>query len=219
MFDSLVTSFPYMMKGAVHTVWMAAVTIVVGTTLGVLLGILNLYAPAVIRSMVTAYVFVIRGIPILVLMFLSYYALPALGVRIGDYVTVTGALILYCGAYVTEITRGAILAVPRTQIDAAKGVGMRLPQYLRLVVFPQAMRLSLPPLLNNSIVMVKPTAYVSVVGVWELSYAAREMAELTLSPFQVFSGAMILYFVVCYPMAVYGRWLETKTAYVHGYTR
>ena len=63
--------------------------------------------------------------------------------------------------------------------------------------------------------MVKSTAYVSVVGVWELSYAAREMAELTLSPFQVFSGAMILYFVVCYPMAVYGRWLETKTAYVH----
>lgn len=215
MFDILVSSFPYLLKGAVHTAWMAVVTIVAGTVLGIALGILNLYSPAVLRASITAYVFVIRGIPILVLMFLSYYALPALGVKIGDYVTVTSALIIYCGAYVTEITRGAILSVPRTQVDAAKGLGMRLPQYLRLVVFPQAVRISIPPLLNNSIVMVKSTAYVSVVGVWELSYAAREVAERTLSPFQVFFGAMLLYFIVCYPMSLWARHLERRTAYAH----
>ena len=133
------------MQGAVYTAWMAVASIAAGTSLGVLLGVLATVFPAAIRAPITAYVFIVRGIPILVLMFLAYYALPALGVRAGDYVTVTGALVIYCTAYVIEITRGAILAVPRTQIDAARGLGMRLGQVLRLVVLPQAIRLSLPP--------------------------------------------------------------------------
>jgi len=215
MFDKLIISFPYLLKGAVHTAWMSVVTIILGTLLGIILGILIVYGPTFLRRSITGYVFVIRGIPILVLMFLTYYALPALGVNIGDYVTVCGALVIYCGAYVTEITRGAILAVPRTQFDAAKGVGMRLSQYLRLVIFPQAARMSIPPMLNNCIMMVKSTAYVSIVGVWELSYAAREVAERTLSPFQVFFGAMIIYFAICYPMAIVAQRLEKKTAYSH----
>ncbi len=215
MFEKLIVSFPYLLKGAVHTAWMSVITIILGTLLGIILGILIVYGPTFLRRFITGYVFVIRGIPILVLMFLTYYALPALGVNIGDYVTVCGALVIYCGAYVTEITRGAILAVPRTQFDAAKGVGMRLTQYLRLVIFPQAARMSIPPMLNNCIMMVKSTAYVSIVGVWELSYAAREVAERTLSPFQVFFGAMIIYFAVCYPMAIVARRLEKKTAFSH----
>lgn len=215
MFEKLIVSFPYLLKGSVHTAWMSVVTIILGTLLGIILGILIVYGPTFLRRFITGYVFVIRGIPILVLMFLTYYALPALGVNIGDYVTVCGALVIYCGAYVTEITRGAILAVPRTQFDAAKGVGMRLTQYLRLVIFPQAARMSIPPMLNNCIMMVKSTAYVSIVGVWELSYAAREVAERTLSPFQVFFGAMIIYFAVCYPMAIVARRLEKKTAFSH----
>ena len=215
MFEKLIVSFPYLLKGAVHTAWMSVITIILGTLLGIILGILIVYGPTFLRRFITGYVFVIRGIPILVLMFLTYYALPALGVNIGDYVTVCGALVIYCGAYVTEITRGAILAVPRTQFDAAKGVGMRLSQYLRLVIFPQAARMSIPPMLNNCIIMAKSTAHVSIVGVWELSYAAREVAERTLSPFQVFFGAMIIYFAVCYPMAIVARRLEKKTAFSH----
>ena len=212
-FDILISSFPYLLKGAVITFWLAVVTIVAGSALGSVLGVLSVFAPASVKAAITAYVFVIRGIPVLVLMFLTYYALPAMGILIGDYVTVSGALIVYCAAYVTEIVRGAILAVSRTQIEAAKGLGMRRLQYMRLVIFPQAIRLSIPPYLNNSIVMVKSTAYVSVVGIWELSYAAREVAERTLAPFQVFFGAMILYFLVCYPMSIWAAHLEKRTKF------
>lgn len=130
-FDILISAFPYLLKGAVITFWLAVVTIVAGSLLGAVLGILSVFAPASVRAAITAYVFVIRGIAILVLMFLTYYALPAMGVLLGDYVTVSGALIVYCGAYVTEIVRGAILAVSRTQVEAAKGLGMRRLQYIR----------------------------------------------------------------------------------------
>ena len=86
---------------------------------------------------------------------------------------------------------------------------------LRLVVLPQAFSMSVPPLLNNSVMMIKATAYVSVVGVWELTYAAREVVERTLAAFQVFLGVMLIYFLICYPLTLTARHLEKKYSYEH----
>ena len=107
--------------------------------------------------------------------------LPQLGLIIGDIFAVIGSLILYTGAFVAEIARGAVLSIPKHQVDSAKGLGMNKFNTLRLVIIPQAMKMSVPPLLNNSVMMIKATAYVSVVGVWELTYAAREVVERTLA--------------------------------------
>jgi len=165
--------------------------------------------------MITAYVFVIRGIPVLVWMFLAYYMLPQLGLVVGDVTAVIGALILYTGAFVTEIARGAVLSVPRHQTEAAKALGMRKFTMLRLVILPQAITLSIPPLLNNSVMMIKATSYVSVVGVWELTYAAREVVERTLAAFQIFLGVMLIYFLICYPLTLAARYLEKRYSYEH----
>jgi len=86
---------------------------------------------------------------------------------------------------------------------------------LRLVILPQAMAMSIPPMINNSVMMIKATSYVSVVGVWELTYAAREVVERTLAAFQVFLGVMLIYFLICYPLTLVARRLERKYTYEH----
>ena len=215
MLQVFFNNLPYLLNGALKTILLALAGVTTGTLLGMALGILSVMAPASIRWSITAYVFVVRGIPVLVWMFLAYYLLPAMGIIVGDFLAVVGALIMYTGAFVTEIFRGAVLAVPSGQVNAARSLGMRRWTMLKLVILPQAMKLSIPPLLNNSVMMIKATSYVSVVGVWELTYAAREVVERTLAPFQVFLGVMILYFLICYPLSILSKRLEQTYAYEH----
>ena len=215
MFDVFISNLPYLAKGAAQTIWLAFYGVGLGTLLGIILGIVSATSGGVIAASIMVYVFVISGIPVLVWMFLAYYMLPQLGLVIGDYIAVIGALILYTAAFVTEIARGAVLSVPKHQTDAGKGLGMQKYNMHRLIILPQAMAMSVPPLLNNSVMMVKATAYVSVVGVWELTYAAREVVERTLAAFQVFLGVMLIYFLICYPLTIIARRLEKRFSYDH----
>ena len=215
MFDIFFSNLPYLMKGAVQTIWLGLAGVGFGTVLGLILGILNATMGGVTAGLINIYVFIIRGIPVLVWMFLAYYMLPQLGLIIGDTIAVIGSLMIYTGAFVAEIARGAVLSIPKHQIDAAKGLGMNKFRTLWLVIIPQAMKMSIPPLLNNSVMMVKATSYVSVVGVWELTYAAREVVERTLAAFQVFFGVMCLYFLICYPLSIAAKHLEKRYSYDH----
>jgi len=213
MFHVLIISLPYLLKGAVVTVWLSLATISLGTLLGFALGTAGAVGPRPLRAAMTAYVFVLRGVPILVVMFLGYYVFPALGYRVDAYVAVGAAMVVYVGAFVSEIVRGAILAVPSGQIAAARSLGMRRGPMLREIVFPQAFRMAIPPLLNTALTTIKQTSYVSVVGAWELSYAAREVVERTLAAFEIFLGVMVLYFIICYPLSVAARHLERRYAF------
>ena len=215
MFDVFFSNLPYFMKGAVQTVWLALAGVGFGTIFGLILGVANASIGGGVAKFINVYVFLIRGIPVLVWMFLAYYMLPQLGLIIGDLYAVIGSLILYTGAFVSEIARGAVLSVPKHQIDSAKALGMNNFDILRLVIIPQAIKMSIPSLLNNSVMMIKATAYVSVVGVWELTYAAREVVERTLAAFQVFFGVMCIYFLICYPLTIVASQLEKRYSYEH----
>jgi His/Glu/Gln/Arg/opine family amino acid ABC transporter permease subunit len=212
--DVLFINFPYLLKGATITLALAVCCISTGSILGTVLGVVGAMGPGSIRAIITAYVFLIRGTPALVLMFLAYFALPAFGINIKNIYAVGMALTLYTGAYVTEIIRGSIIAVPVGQTIAAKALGMRWYKILSQVTIPQALRLAIPPLLNNSVVMVKATSYASIVGVWELTYAATEVVERTLAPFEIFLGVMFLYFIICYPLSIASQYLERKFAFL-----
>ena len=215
MFDIFFSNLPYFMKGAVQTVWLALAGVGFGTIFGLILGVANASIGGGVAKFINVYVFLIRGIPVLVWMFLAYYMLPQLGLIIGDLYAVIGSLILYTGAFVSEIARGAVLSVPKHQIDSAKALGMNKLNILRLVIIPQAIKMSIPSLLNNSVMMIKATAYVSVVGVWELTYAAREVVEQTFAAFQIFFGVMCIYFLICYPLTIVARQLEKRYSYDH----
>jgi His/Glu/Gln/Arg/opine family amino acid ABC transporter permease subunit len=212
MINVLVTNLPYLLRGALVTLWLALIVVSLGTLLGTGLGILAAGKSRVLRGAITVYIFALRGIPVLVVMFLGYYALPALGLRVDAYVAVGVAQIVYVGAFTAEIVRGAILSVHPGQVAAAKSLGMRRGAILREVLLPQAVRIAIPPLLNNSLTAVKQTSYVSVVGAWELTYAAREIVERTLASFQIFLGVMAIYFAICYPLSLLARWYEKRLA-------
>ena len=211
----LATNLPYLLQGALVTVWLSAAVVGLGTLVGVALGVAATTRTRLAQGFVTGYIFVLRGIPVLVVMFLGYYAFPALGLRVNGYVAVGVAQIIYVAAFVAEITRSAILSVPAEQIAAARSLGMRRGAILRVVVMPQATRIAIPPLLNNALTAVKQTSYASVVGVWELTYAAREIVERTLAAFQIFLGVMAIYFLICYPLSLAARWSERRLSFSH----
>jgi His/Glu/Gln/Arg/opine family amino acid ABC transporter permease subunit len=215
MFDVLIGNLPYLLRGAAMTLWLAVAVVTLGTLLGAGIGILAAVGNRMIRGTITAYIFILRGIPVLVVMFLGYYAFPALGLRVNAYVAVGFAQIVYVGAFTAEIVRSAILSVHPGQIAAAKSLGMRRTAILREVILPQAIRIAIPPLLNNALTAIKQTSYASVVGAWELTYAAREVVERTLASFQIFLGVMAIYFAICYPLSLLARWCEKRLMATH----
>lgn len=213
--DILINSLPYLLQGATVTLWLSVVVVTLGTLLGIALGIVASIGGRLARGLVTAYIFVLRGIPVLVVMLLGYYIFPAFGYRVNAYVAVATAQIVYVGAFVAEIVRSAIQSVPQGQVAAAKSLGMRKLGILREIILPQATRIAIPPLLNVLLTAVKQTSYVSIVGVWELTYAAREVVERTLASFQIFLGVMAIYFLICYPLSLLARWSERRTLIAH----
>lgn len=210
MLTTLVATLPYLLKGAIYTILLSAITIVCGLVLGCVLGTIGHYGPGAVRKLVALYVFVLRGLPVLIVIYLFYYLPPLWGIDLNVYVAAGTALVCYSGAFVTEIVRGAIVAVPATQTDAAKSLGLKTLPMVWLVVFPQALRFSVPPLLNNAIMSVKITSYSSIVGVWELTFAAREVVERTLAAFEIFFGVMVIYFILCFPLSVIASRMERK---------
>jgi His/Glu/Gln/Arg/opine family amino acid ABC transporter permease subunit len=214
MVNVLIGNLPYLLRGAVVTLCLAVTVVTCGTLLGAGLGILATGGNRFVRGLITLYIFVLRGIPVLVVMFLGYYAFPAAGIRVDVYVAVGIAQIVYVGAFTAEVVRSAILSVHPGQIAAAKSLGMRRGAILRQVILPQAIRIAVPPLLNNALTAIKQTSYASVVGAWELTYAAREVVERTLASFQIFLGVMAIYFVICYPLSLLARWYEKRAAVV-----
>jgi polar amino acid transport system permease protein len=215
MINVLLTNLPYLLRGALVTLWLALTVVTLGTLLGTGLGMLAAGNSRILRAAITIYIFALRGIPVLVVMFLGYYAFPALGVRVDAYVAVGLAQIVYVGAFTAEIVRSAILSVHPGQVAAAKSLGMRRGAILREVLLPQAVRIAIPPLLNNSLTAVKQTSYASIVGAWELTYAAREIVERTLASFQIFLGVMAIYFAICYPLSLLARWYEKRLTVAH----
>ena len=115
----------------------------------------------------------------------------------------------------TDVMRGCLQSVPRGQTEAAKSLGLSRSWIVFDILFPQAMKASIPPWLNTSIVMVKSTAYSAIVGGWELTYAAKETVERTLATFEIFGAVMIFYFVICYPLSLLSRHIEKRAAVVH----
>lgn len=206
----LLSSMPYLLQGAVVTLQLAVFTVVISFVVGTLLGSLSAIGPRFASWVITPYIYVVRGVPVLVLIFVAYFALPKLGVTLPPAYAAAIALAAYFAAFVTDIVRGAILAVPKLQVEAAKSIGMMPGQILRKVQLPLALRLAAPPLVTNASIAVKSTSYASIVGVWELTYASREVVERTLEAFQVFAGVMLIYFAICYPISLFAAHLQQR---------
>ena len=213
--ETLGTSLPYLLRGARVTVLLFAASLALGTVVGVGAGLLSGARHPVPRAIVAAYVFLTRGIPLLVHLFLVYYLLPAIGLDVDPYVGATIVLALYIGAFISEVTRGAIGSVSRGQLDAALSLGMTRGRAMRKIVLRQAVRYFLPPYIGIAVMLVKLTSVVSVINIWELTLAGREVVERTLAPFQIFAGVALIYFAICYALSLLGRAMERRIRFGH----
>ena len=165
------------------------------------------------RLLVDAYVYVVRGVPLLLLLFFMYYGLPYSGIHLDPVPGGILVMSIYFGALMAEVFRAGIEALPRAQWDAARSLGMRLPLVLAIVVLPQAVRLSAPAFINTCILLIKSTSLVSIIGLSELTMTGRQIVERTFAPFQILLGVAAIYFVICYALARLGRYAEQRVSH------
>jgi polar amino acid transport system permease protein len=215
MFAPLLHSYWYLLRGAGMTLLVSAAAVVPATVLGVVLALLQIFGGRVVRGAVVVYLFIVRGIPLLVLLTFVYYLLPLTGIDLPPFWGVAVVMAMYYATYMSEVFRAGILSLPQAQWDAAKSLGMSRRLMLNVVIFPQALRLASPPFISLCVGLVKGTSLISIVGLWELTMASREVVERTLAPFQIFLGAAAIYFCICYSLALYGRYLERRALVGH----
>ena len=208
--EALINAAPVLFDALGQTLLLSMATMAVSVVLGFLLAEAAQLPSGILRWMLRRYIDLVRGIPLLVFLFLVYYMLPLIEVQMTGFAASIIALSLYFSGFVAEIIRGAIETIPRTQLQSALALGMRRFRAEIIVVIPQAMRIALPSLLNLSSIAIKSTSLVSIIGVWELTYATREIVVRTLMPFQFFTVAMIMYFVVCYSIVQINQLLERR---------
>lgn len=213
--DLLFASLPLLARGTVTTLYLSAASILLATLLGLVLAILQLYGGIVLRALVEAYLYAVRGVPLLVLLFAMYYALPYAGIRIEP---VAGGILvigIYFAAFMTEVFRGAVLSVPKGQWEAGKAIGLTTPRILADVVLRQAARVAGPPYINTCIMVVKGTSLVAIIGLADVTFIGKQIVERTLAPFEIFGAVALVYFVICFALSRLGRFLEQRVNYVH----
>jgi cystine transport system permease protein len=196
--DLVRTSIGPLLEGAIRgTIPLTLISFAVGLVIALLVALARLSRVRVLAWLARAYISVIRGTPLLVQLFLIFYALPSLGIVIDPFPSAIIAFSLNVGGYAAETIRAAILSVPRGQWEAAATIGLGPTLTLRRVVLPQALRVSVPPLSNTFISLVKDTSLASTIMVTELLRKAQEIAAPTYEFMTLYSLAAVIYWLIC----------------------
>jgi polar amino acid transport system permease protein len=192
------------------TLLLSAIAFAGGGLGGLFLLVLRVSRSASARSAVKLYIEAFQGTPLLMQLFLVFFGLPLLGFDVSAWLAATVALSLYASAYLVEIWRGCVDAVPRGQWDASASLGMHYLTQLRLVILPQALRMAVPPTVGFLVQLVKSTALASIIGYNELTRTGQIMTNATFRPFAIYALVALIYFAMCYPLTSYARSLERR---------
>ncbi len=214
MVDVIWITMPFLLNGLWMTVKISLVTIICGSILGFVVGMLRTVGGWPVSATLGIYIHALRGTPFLVHLYVIYFVLPSTEIswlQLEAFPAAVIALSLYTSTYVAEIVRAAIQAVPRGQAEAARSTGMTALQSMWYVVLPQAVKLMIPPMGGVYVIIIKGTSIVSVIGIAELVRAGehatqRHPRELML----IYGMTALMYFAYCYPVLRIARWAETK---------
>lgn len=207
--DVLVASLPQLMRGFGTTVQLGLLSIAAGLVSGLFLALVRLYAPGPFRLIAIVYIDIFRAFPILVLLVIVYYALPFVGLRFSSFASAALTLTMVSSAYSAEIFRAGIEAVPKGQFEAARALGLRYADMMRDVVLPQAVRIVVPPITNNSINVMKDTALASVVAMPDLLKQATQAQALHANPTPLI-GAALVYLLMLLPLVRLVAYFERR---------
>src|SRR4029078_1802683 len=151
------------------------------------------------------YIALLQGTPLLLQLFLVFFGLPLLGIDVSPLLAAGGALTLYAGAFLAEIWRGCIDAIPRGQWDASASLGMNFITQMSYVILPQSLKIAVPPTVGFLVQLLKSTALASIVGFNELTRTGQILANATFQPFLIYGLVAVIYFIMCYPLTVGSR--------------
>jgi His/Glu/Gln/Arg/opine family amino acid ABC transporter permease subunit len=211
--DVILKNLPFLLHGLWLTVDLSVWSIVCGTLLGLVVGTVRFVRVPVLNTLAAIYVEFIRGTPLLVVLFITYFALPALfGYRTTAYRAAVFGFVLFIAAYLAEDFRAGLRAVRPTLIQAGLATGLTRWQVLRHIILPQAIRRVLPSLFNQYVRLVKFTSVASVIGVTELTGAGLLVNARDFHPVTILAAIAIVYLVVCSALSVAGRALYAQFA-------
>lgn len=216
---AIYNALPYLLQGAFVTIGLIVGAMMLGLTLGVILAVGQVYGNSVARGIIALYVWLFRGIPLLVLLFLFYFGLfPFLNINLSAFTVSAMVLGLISAAYQSQIIRGAILSLPAGQLKAARSLGMSDTKAIALIILPQALRLSIPGWSNEYSIVLKDSAVAYALGVTEIMARAHFVASRTYEHLPLYFAAGVIFLILTYLGTKGLRLLEEKVR-IPGYSR
>lgn len=210
-FSLIIDSLPLLGIGALVTIEITAMAVFLGTCIGLFVGIAELARYPWIRIPAKIYVDFIRGTPLLVQIFIIYFALPIiLGTRIEPFIAAVAACSINSGAYVAEIFRAGIQSIDKGQMEAGRSLGMSWTQTMRYIIIPQAFRRTIPQLGNEFIAMLKDSSLVSVIGFEELTRKGQLVIASTYGSLEIWSAVAIIYLIMTLSITRFVAYLEKR---------
>jgi polar amino acid transport system permease protein len=214
---SLWDIFRNLLLAARWTVGLSLIAFIGGGLVGAALLAARLRGGVLAGRAVAGYVQLFQGTPLLMQLFMAYFGLSLLGVNVSPWVAAGMALTLYASAYLTEIWRGCVNAIPKGQWEAADSLALSFGEKLRHVIGPQALRIAVAPTVGFAVQIIKGTALASVIGFIELTKAGTMITNASFRPFTVYACVALMYFVLCWPISAWSQRLERKLRREHAH--
>jgi polar amino acid transport system permease protein len=201
-----------LLLAAPWTLLLSAIAFAGGGIVGLLLLVIGIGRYKWARIFVKLYVELFQSTPLLMQLFLVYFGLPMVGIDVSAWLAAATCLTLYSSAFLTDIWRGSVEAIPKGQWEGSASLGLHYLAQLRLVILPQATRMAIPPTVGFLVQLVKSTALASIVGYYELTKTAQILTNATFQPFVIYGLVALIYFAICYPLTRWSRGLEKRLA-------
>lgn len=201
-----------LLLAAPWTLLLSAIAFAGGGIVGLILLVIGIGRYKWARIFVKLYVELFQSTPLLMQLFLVYFGLPMVGIDVSAWLAAATCLTLYSSAFLTDIWRGSVEAIPKGQWEGSASLGLHYLAQLRLVILPQATRMAIPPTIGFLVQLVKSTALASIVGYYELTKTAQILTNATFQPFVIYGLVALIYFAICYPLTRWSRGLEKRLA-------
>lgn len=200
----------FLLQGLKWTVALTIIGFIGGGIFGLLVALARTAESKALQRATTGYIGVFQGTPLLMQLFVVYYGVALVGLNVDAWIAVAIAFTLHASAYLGEIWRGGIQAVPKGQTEAAKALGLHYTSRIKDVILPQALKISLPATIGFLVQLIKGTSLAAIVGFVELSRAGQIVSNQTFRPLTVFAIVGVMYFLICWPLSLWGARAERR---------
>jgi polar amino acid transport system permease protein len=204
------SDFLFLIEAARWTILLSLSAFIGGGIVGALIAMARVSKRAWLRLLAIGYIQLFQGTPLLLQLFLVFFGSDMLGLALGPWVAATLGLSLNAGAFLGEIWRGCLQAVPRAQSEAAQALGLHYLPIMRRVVLPQALRIAVAPTVGFMVNLVKSTSLAAIIGFVELTRAGQQLNNTTFRPFTIYMSVAVIYFLLCWPLTLASRRLERR---------